>query len=368
MRFGAMDHPDGDRKLHPRATPLWGGLSVLCALVLGVVLVEPSLLFTDGAAHLMPSALVLLAAAGICLFGAVDDVWPIRSRPKLLLQVFVLSLVVGLGFRVEQVNLLNHTISLGWLAYPITLFWLLGCVNAFNLLDGSDGLVTTVAMVASGLIAVVASVMGHHDVALLAAAMVGATAGFLVHNRPTARIFLGDSGSMLIGLVVGMLSLKAAIVPDKGLVVVFPIVLICLPLLDSVLALLRRLLSGKSFDTPDREHIHHRLGDRGFGAWRVLITLSVLFTVTGAAATIAFLTGYRAIGWMAAITTVVWMVRAQWFGHHEWEMAARTVHRWTRRAGSTIGKHMVRHIAVHKKDGTEEDKKKKPPASRRKAA
>jgi len=307
--------------------PLWGGVSLFSAILAGVAVAGTNAFVPSDHAW-GTTGVMLVAGAALCLFGVVDDCRGLTSRQKLLLQVAALLLLIGLGYRIERIDLFGHSMALGWLGYPVTVVWLLACINAFNLLDGGDGLAAAVGLTASLLIAIVALAMGHREVGVLAVVLAGAAAGFLVHNHPPARIFLGDSGSMVIGFVVGILSVEAATTPQGGAVVVFPAVLMCLPVFDGLLALLRRGLSGRPFDEPDRQHIHHRLVERGLNPWQVLGVIVGLFIVTGTAAAAAILSGYRAIGWTAAATLVIWMARTRWFGHHEWELAVEAFRPW----------------------------------------
>ena len=365
VRCRAIDHPDGERKLHSKATPLWGGAGVFLAMVLGVFAANHGA-FVPGSGPLALTVVVLLVAGAFCLLGAVDDCHALKSRRKLLLQVVTLLALVSLGYHFHHIDVLGKSVALGWLGYPITIAWLLGCINAFNLLDGSDGLAATIGTVAGLLIVVVAMAAGHTDVAIMGGALAGATGGFLIHNRPSAKIFLGDSGSMVIGLMVGILSVEAAVTPKGDLVIVFPVVLMCLPLLDSLLALVRRRLSGRPFDEPDREHIHHRLLQRGMSPWRVLIALSGMFLVTGIAAAASVLSGYRAIGWTTAVTLVAWLARAQWFGHHEWGLTADVIRRWRHGTTHFLRTRFARPSSQNKSDQDRENRDKK--TSRRKAA
>jgi UDP-GlcNAc:undecaprenyl-phosphate GlcNAc-1-phosphate transferase len=365
VRCNVMDHPDGQRKLHPTATSLWGGVGVFRAIVLGTISAGSEVFATTSSGQSL-AFLVLLVAGGLCVLGAVDDCRILKSRSKLLLQVVTLLVLVSLGYHFDRVSLLGGTISLGWLGYPIALIWLLGCINAFNLLDGTDGLVASIGLAASLLIVVVALTNGHTNVAIMAVVLAGATAGFLIHNRPPAKIFLGDSGSMVLGLMVGILSAEAAVAPQGELMLVFPAVLMCLPLLDSLLALVRRKLSGKPFDMPDREHIHHRLLQRGLSPWQVLAVITGLFVIMGAAAIAAMWSGHRAIGWTTAVTLVAWLIRARWFGHHEWDLVAAVLRRWSHRAVACLRSWLTRPSCQDDPDQRHGDKEKKP--LRRRAA
>ena len=145
--------------------------------------------------------------------------------------------------------------------------------------------------------------------------------GFLIYNLPPASIFLGDSGSMVIGLTVGVLGMQGALKTSATLAITAPAVVMTLPMFDIVAAVVRRRLTGRRFDSPDRLHIHHRLLDRGFSPWQVLCLLGALCLTMGAAATAATIFRRDALAWIAAMTLIVLMIRLRLFGHDEFALA-----------------------------------------------
>jgi UDP-GlcNAc:undecaprenyl-phosphate GlcNAc-1-phosphate transferase len=167
------------------------------------------------------------------------------------------------------------------------------------------------------MIAIIASNLGQDHVALVAMALAGALAGFLVYNLPPASIYLGDSGSMVIGLVVGILGMQAALKTPTTLAITAPAVLMSIPMLDTVLAIVRRKLSGQRFYTADRGHIHHRLLERGLNNWQALGIIGLLCLMTGGAAAAAIVLRSDGLAWAMAISIVVLMIRMRVFGHHE---------------------------------------------------
>jgi UDP-GlcNAc:undecaprenyl-phosphate GlcNAc-1-phosphate transferase len=325
-RWGVVDHPDGKRKLHKVPVSLWGGAAVYLALVLG--------LFAAGcgsfgvAAQFRELATALVIAAGIvCTCGAVDDWRCLNPRFKLLLQVCSVLPIVGFGYRIERIVAFSCPIELGWLGIPLTVAWLVGCINALNLLDGMDGLASLVGLLTAAMMGIIANSIGNDHVAVIAVVLIAALAGFLVHNLPPASIFLGDSGSMVIGLVLGVLGMQGAMKTSATLAITIPAVVMTLPLCDIVLALVRRKLTGRRFDAADRQHIHHRLLDRGFTPWQILCLLGALCLATGAAATAATIFRNDALAWITALTLLALAVRLRWFGHHELMLARRAAAR-----------------------------------------
>ncbi len=320
QRFGAIDRPDGHRKLHERPVPLFGGVAVYLALVVGLVLTTSGL-----AAGIDPQArlanVVLVVAGFVCVIGCIDDLWDLPPRFKLLLQAIASGVVVLSGYWVDRVVVFGYPIEFGWLGVPLTVCWLVGCINALNLLDGMDGLASIVGLTTAMMMAMIATISGHPHVAMIALVLAGALAGFLVFNLPPASIYLGDSGSMVIGLIVGVLGMQGSLKTTATLSLTAPAVIMSIPMLDIGLAVMRRKLSGQPIDRADRGHIHHRLLDRGLSTWQVLCVIGALCLMTGTAATASTIFQSDALAWIIAITLVVLLVITRMFGHYELSLA-----------------------------------------------
>jgi UDP-GlcNAc:undecaprenyl-phosphate GlcNAc-1-phosphate transferase len=340
VRSGAVDCPDGGRKRQKAPVPLWGGLSVYLALALGLMCARWSPFpVPDGFAEL---SWVILAAAGfVCLLGAVDDSRDLDAKFKLLLQIVSVLPVVLAGWAfdcmqaVDSVALFGFRLQLGWLGIPFTMLWLIGCINAVNLLDGMDGLASVVGLSTAVILALIASTLGHPHVALAAVGLAGALAGFLAYNLPPAKIYLGDCGSMVIGMIVGILSIQGSLKTAATLSLTVPAVVMTIPLLDTALAILRRRLTGQPFHSPDRGHIHHRLLDRGLSTWQALCIIGSLCLATGAAAAAATIFRSDAVAWLITLVLIVLMVRLRTVGHYEVSLvkdrAASLLTRWAER-------------------------------------
>ncbi|MGA2033892.1 MAG: MraY family glycosyltransferase, partial [Thermoguttaceae bacterium] len=316
QRWQIFDEPDGQRKVHRRRVALWGGVAVYAALLLG-------LLYACHAPETASKALsdlarVLLPTAGlVCLIGAWDDWRELPAKLKLLLQLVSVLPIIAAGYAVDRIVVFGYPISLGWLGVPVTILWLLGCINALNLIDGMDGLASIVGLSTTAMMALIALSAGNGHIAVIAVILAAALSGFLVFNLPPATIFLGDSGSTLIGLVVGILGMQGSMKSSATLAITAPVVLMTLPMFDVVMAVVRRKLTGRPFDAADREHIHHRLLDRGLSTWQVLWILGALCLTTGAAATAATVFRLDALAWIIASTMVVAMIRLRLFGDYE---------------------------------------------------
>lgn len=264
LRCGWLDAPDGERKRHRRATPSAGGLAIALALVCGLVFLAGALpvVWPDA---LLPSAPIWIGAALIVLLGFIDDTRGIGFKSKLLVQILVAYLLLHAGLRLDLSGIAwfeANPYSEALVTIPITLLWIVGVINAMNLLDGVDGLAAGVGLIAFSALSLLFALNGQFGLALTAVVMVGVLVGFLFYNFSPASIFMGDSGSLLIGYLLAVLSLQGWGQGDPGLALLIPVVVLGVPLLDTSLAIARRLRERRAICAPDHDHIHHRLSRR----------------------------------------------------------------------------------------------------------
>jgi UDP-GlcNAc:undecaprenyl-phosphate GlcNAc-1-phosphate transferase len=338
-RWKIVDRPDGQRKLHGWPVPLCGGVAVYAAMILGLLAVR------FGASGAMPelrelSTAWIIAAGFVCFVGSVDDLFNLYPRLKLALQIVSVLPIVAFGYYVDRIVAFGYPIELGWLGIPLTVLWLVGCINALNLIDGMDGLASIVGLSTATMLGVIAASEGHHHVALMAVVLAGSLAGFLMYNLPPASIFLGDSGSMVIGLTIGVLGIQGSMKTSATLAITAPAVVMTLPMFDILAAVVRRKLTGRRFDAPDRLHIHHRLLERGWTPWQVLSLIGALCLAMGAAATAATIFRRDALAWIAAMTLVVLLIRLKLFGYEEFALAKHS-------AAGFLGRFSRRVHAAH---------------------
>jgi UDP-GlcNAc:undecaprenyl-phosphate GlcNAc-1-phosphate transferase len=318
LRLGLVDRPDGRRKMHAQATPVTGGIALLASatLVLAVLLSIPGVtaLFLPCAREMRG---LLLGAVVICLVGVADDFRGLRGRHKLLGQFLATGIVIGHGVCIEAVHLFTWRLELGWLAIPFTLFWLLGAINSLNLLDGMDGLLGSIGTIISLAIAGLAAWHGHWAEACVAVTLAGVLLGFLCYNFPPASIFLGDAGSMLIGLVLGTLAIRSSLKGPATVALAAPTALLIIPIFDTTAAILRRRLTGRSIYSTDRGHLHHCLLRSGLSRRRALaiVALLCLLTVLGVLGSIA--SQNEALALLSAAAVVAILVLTRLFGHAE---------------------------------------------------
>jgi UDP-GlcNAc:undecaprenyl-phosphate GlcNAc-1-phosphate transferase len=264
---GWLDHPGG-RKDHPEPIPMLGGVAVFAALMLGLLLAAPFSVPIRAGFFGSGSLLALAGGvAAILTLGVYDDRNDLRASLKLAAQIAVATLTWFLGFRVGAVEL-----PFGWVisaspvpSFLVTVSWIVIVTNAFNLIDGLDGLAAGVGIVATLAIFVLAAGNEATVPVVAALALAGALSGFLRYNVPPARIFLGDSGAMGIGYTTAVLSLASYQKAPTAVVLIVPLLALGLPLLDTIVAVVRR--------TGERGHIHHLLLRLGWSVRRVLLLL-----------------------------------------------------------------------------------------------
>ena len=323
LRKGFVDHPDGHRKIHTQAIALGGGLAVLAAFFLTSVVVIGGAIAV-GAIPLTAIPLdasfcigLFIAVVLLTVVGVIDDSVGMRGRHKLVGQVFACLTLIAFGVRIDGISVFHMNIEFGLMAVPVTLGWLIGTINAINLLDGADGLVSSVGALLSLTVATLLALNGHLEGSLLAMALAGALLGFLRYNLPPASIYQGDTGSMLIGLVIGALAIHGSIKGSTSVAFAAPLCMMAIPVFDTFAALTRRKLTGQSLFGPDRGHFHHMLLHRGCTVPQmVLIIVGVCFvTCLGSLVSLYFRKDIVAIGTMVFVIGTLTACRI--FGHVE---------------------------------------------------
>jgi UDP-GlcNAc:undecaprenyl-phosphate GlcNAc-1-phosphate transferase len=210
----------------------------------------------------------------ILALGIYDDIKGANAGKKLTVQTIAALILFFFGFEIQTIsNPFGSPIHLGWLSLPATVFWLVGLSNAFNLIDGIDGLASGVAFFATSALLAVALFLGNILPSLFTAALAGATLGFLRYNFNPAKIFMGDSGSLFLGFTIAAISIHGSAKAHAAVAILIPIVALGLPIMDTLLAIGRRVYRGLPIPTADREHIHHKLIKYGFSHRRAALIL-----------------------------------------------------------------------------------------------
>ncbi len=309
-RVGAVD-PAGRsfRKAHAGDVPRLGGVAIVAgfyAPLIGLLLVDAGM-GTVFRADLAKALGLLAGGLPIVALGIYDDVAGAGAGRKLVVQLAVALALFALGFRIEAISTpFGFAVDLGVFALPVTVLWIVGLINAMNLIDGLDGLAGGIAFFAGLVTLVVAAVNGKAMMMLFMAALTGAVAGFLVFNFNPATIFMGDTGSMFLGYVVAVTSLQTNTKGAATVALLTPVLALGLPIMDTLVAMVRRALRGQAIFQGDREHVHHRLLALGLSQRQaVLVLYGVSFLFGLAALGVTYLRGPETFAVLMAMGLVV---------------------------------------------------------------
>ncbi|HIZ18551.1 MAG TPA: undecaprenyl/decaprenyl-phosphate alpha-N-acetylglucosaminyl 1-phosphate transferase [Candidatus Olsenella stercoravium] len=293
VRVGAVDYPNA-RRINKTPIPRMGGIAIFCGIVAAFVVQYLGTTYLGWPVVLVPSPrlevnywLLVLAFLVIFATGLLDDRYSLKPLQKLAGQVLAAVLAVVGGLVIGDISnpLGGPFVSLGWLAYPVTVIYLVAYTNIINLIDGLDGLAAGISALASLTMFVLSVLAGRLDAAALAIAVVGSSLGFLRYNFHPASIFMGDSGALTLGFALGAVSLLS-VTRFAGLTtIIVPLVIAAVPIIDTFSAIVRRLRGHVSIGHADRGHIHHRLMAEGFDqrqavllmyAWTALLCVGSL--------------------------------------------------------------------------------------------
>ncbi len=294
LRIGLIDHP-GHRKIHETPVPLAGGLAVLTGLLVPIGAAALVLSLWPGGDSLEAAlaqrmgqrapqiVAIALGAVAITLLGMLDDRYTMSAKTKFAGQFAVAVLLVSVDLRVSLFLPGNA------LSYPVTVLWILTVINAFNFMDNMNGLCAGLGAIGALIFGLLAAAGGQYLVAPLAFLMCGALLGFLPHNFPEARAFLGDSGSHLVGYMLAVMAIlphfyRVSVTPEWA--VLSPLLVLAIPLLDLVWVVLLRLSMRKPFYVGDTNHLSHRLVRRGLSKRDAVLLIWLAAALIGALALI----------------------------------------------------------------------------------
>jgi UDP-GlcNAc:undecaprenyl-phosphate GlcNAc-1-phosphate transferase len=320
-RVGAIDEPR-ERGLSDRPTPLLGGLAVFAGALVAVLIWLPAG-YSGKAPQLWHG--VLIGAGVITLVGALDDRFDLHPAVKLIGQLLAAIVVVHYGVAVKVITLP----FVGELAFPnagvtnagpvLTVIGLVGMMNVVNFSDGVDGLAAGVCAIIAAAMAVIAFDLGRQPPGVLAAITAGAALGFLLFNFPPASSFMGDCGANLLGLLMGVITVEAAVKTTAVLSFVLPLILLAVPFLDTTFVVLKRLKYKQAIYRPDNEHFHHRMARIGFSSRRTIAYLYAwTLMLAGLALALRFVPysdhkGHLHTGWALVMLAIGLLVTAASF-------------------------------------------------------
>ena len=269
FRIGAVDVPKDNRRMHKKPTARLGGLAIFFGFIISV------LLFANINKELIG---LLIGCLVIVTLGIFDDIYALGAKFKLLVQIVAALCPILAGVRIDFIRVPSFLaeygyIGLGWFAIPITLIWILAITNATNLLDGLDGLACGVSSISALTLLCIAIIVGESEVAFVTSALAGACFGFLPYNFNPAKLFMGDTGALFLGFVLACVSVQGLFKGYAVISLAAPILVLGLPIFDTVSAILRRLKNHQPIMAPDRGHLHHRLIDAGFSQKKAVTTI-----------------------------------------------------------------------------------------------
>ena len=271
------------RKIHRGAIPRIGGIGIALGTLFPLFLLY---FYNNSVSHILfgSSSNVFVIIVGgllISMLGLLDDIKGVGAKWKLAFQLALAVAAWMNGFAITAVSMPWGIVQLGWLGFFFTVLWIVGIINAFNLIDGMDGLSSGISFFACITIMTLSIANDYMFVALVSAALAGAVVGFLIFNFNPAKIFMGDAGSMFIGYILAVLSLKNQSKGHTVISLLIPVIAMGLPILDTTLAFVRRFLRNQSIFVADKQHIHHILLSKGWNQRKVVLVLygiSIVFT------------------------------------------------------------------------------------------
>ena len=301
---GALDYPN-ERKVHKKPMPVMGGLMIYLVFLFGYMLFAPQ--STQMLAILIASFIVVIT-------GILDVIKPLRAREKLVGQVVAALIIVFYGkILLNDISFFGYYFDFGWLAYPITIVFIVAVMNCINLIDGLYGLAYGISMIFFITIGVLAFIMhnlGSLEITI-AFIMIGACLGFLIFNFNPAKIFMGEIGSMFLGFMIAivcLLGFKAVTLTS----LVVPMLILAIPILDTLFAILRRIIHHKPIYEADRQHLHHQLLNKKFSQKTtvlIIYAVSILFS----SASVFYVLKDRKIGaiiYIILVLLITWVVLA----------------------------------------------------------
>ena len=283
-KVGAIDVPKDARRMHKKPIPRLGGLAIFLGFMISVILFVP----IRGDREMQS---ILLGAVIIVVLGVVDDIMALPAMLKFVVQIVAALIPVMNGVVIQAVSNPNIFSSeaywvFGWLSVPVTVIWIVAVTNSVNLIDGLDGLANGVSAISATTVLVIALLASEAQVALVMAALVGASVGFMPYNQNPAKMFMGDTGSMFLGYILATMSIQGLFKFYAVVSFVVPFLILGLPIFDTAFAFIRRIAHGQSPMHADRSHIHHRLIDMGLNQKQAVATLYVISAILGLSAVV----------------------------------------------------------------------------------
>lgn len=298
IHIGAVDKPNA-RKVHTKIMPRMGGLAIYVSFFVVLFLSQSMTQQLFG---------LFLGGTVLVIVGIIDDMKDIPAKVKLCGQIVAACIVVAFGVRVDFMTNFFHgdTFFLSVFSIPVTIIWIVSIINAINLIDGLDGLAAGISIIAAITMAIVGYASGQAAMASMAMILIGATLGFLRYNFHPAKIFMGDTGSMFLGYNLAVFAVLGVAKSFTLLSLVTPILVLAIPILDTLFAIIRRKMNHKPIFKPDKHHLHHCLLNYGFShrdTVLIIYAVSAILALCGLIMT--YLNSTQGICLLAVISVVI---------------------------------------------------------------
>ncbi len=291
-----------NRTVHEKEKPLMGGLAIFFGFLLGYVLFSKQTVEMNS---------ILIGSFIIIITGIIDDIKPLLAKQKFVAQIIAASVIVFYGgILLNNISAFGYYINFGLFSYPLSIILIVGITNSINLIDGLDGLaagVSSIFFLTIGIIAFMMNRIGGLDI-VLSFVMLGSTLGFLIHNFYPAKIFMGDTGSMFLGFIISVIALLGF----KNVTLtsfIVPLLILAVPILDTVFAILRRIIKKCSISEADKLHLHHQLLKMNF-SHRTTVLIIYYIQILFAFASIIYILKDRTLG---IITYIILLIIVLWF-------------------------------------------------------
>lgn len=276
-KVGAIDIPDGKRRVHKAPIPRLGGLAIFFGFMVSVL----AFIDIDSQTRGILIGVLLIVAVGI-----LDDIKQLKASVKLVVQIIAATIAVCHGVQITAISVPTFIASGGilplkWLSVPITILWIVGVTNAVNLIDGLDGLAVGISSIATFSIFFIAILAGEPTVALVSAALAGSCLGFLPYNFNPAKIFMGDTGSTFLGFILSVICIQGLFKGYAIISFIIPFLILGLPIFDTSVAIIRRIHNKRPIMGADRGHLHHKLIDMGFSQKQTVAILYIIAVLLG---------------------------------------------------------------------------------------
>ena len=306
------------RSVHKNRTPLLGGIAIFIAFVISFLIIA---LFADQQLQALIREIFVFLIGGflILLLGIYDDIKGASCYQKFSVQILAAMIVILFGYKISAIaNPFGGQLVLGVFSIPLTLFWIVGISNAINLIDGLDGLAAGISFGATCMMVFISLWFGNIASAFPAAILAGSLAAFLIFNFNPAKIFLGDSGSLTLGFMLACFSINGTFRESSAVAMLIPIIVLGIPITDTLLAVVRRLRKGVHPFVADSEHIHHRLLHLGLSHKQVVLLMSAISYSWGIIAVVIFISGtrYSLALLLLILGTMVWGLRKMGFAQY----------------------------------------------------